>query len=93
MTTLAGKYIVGMFTYGFLRGIRAEYKPPHDIIGYQLGLSVVNGMVYVFPPHGIPRLFDIANRADVYFSGKDPEKYPSIYVELFGISKNKHIIL
>ena len=89
--SLYSKFFIGMFTYGFIRGMRSEYKPPYDIIGYRLANSMVNGLCYTFPPYGVFRLFDIANRADVYLQKKDPEKYPSIYYESIGI--NKHVFI
>jgi hypothetical protein len=88
---LSEKLLVGMFGYGFLRGARADYPPPHDIIGHRLGLSFFNGVYYMFPPYGLLRVTDILNRADVYISGKNPDDYKSIYSEVFGLGKNKNI--
>jgi hypothetical protein len=89
---LVGKVMMGMFAYGFLRGVRAEYPKPHDVLGYRMGHSVMNGICYLFPPHGICRILDLVNRLDVKLSGKNPDDYPSIYIEMFGLAKNKHIL-
>lgn len=81
----------GAFSFGFYRGIRADYQEPYDLIGHRIGHSLVNGMVHVFPPYGLIRATYILNRADVAWNNKDPSKYPSIYSE--GAVATNHRIL
>jgi len=80
------------FTYGFLRGIRAEYKPPNDVIGHKFAFSFMNGFLYAFPPYGFFRALDTFSRLDIYLSGKDKTKYDDIYTESFGMI-NRNVLL
>lgn len=89
LTTKTG---FAMFSYGFYRGLCAEYKPPHDLLGYRVGYSFFNGIFYIFPPYGLFRLFDTVNRADVAWNGKDPKDYPSLYSESVGLGYNPRVI-
>lgn len=84
-------YMLGTFSYGFLRCMRAEYIEPYNILGKKLCFSVLNGMIYA-SPFGIPKLFNLFDRADIYLNKKDSTKYHDVYVEYGGICKNKNVI-
>jgi hypothetical protein len=85
------KYMVGMFSYGFLRAARAEYKEPYDTLGKKIVSSTGNGIVYA-SPFGLPHLVYLIDRIDVYVSGKKSEKYDAIYKECSGLCKNKNVL-
>lgn len=91
------KITIGMFFYGFTRGMRSEYPEPYNAIGSRLCLSLVNGITYTIPPFNIIQIVDTLDRSDVYITKKDPSKYDnqfrSIYSECFGFGKNKNVIL
>lgn len=90
------KITIGMFSYGFMRSIRAEYPAPYDAFGSRFTVSLLNGVFYTFPPITLVKLIDTIDRCDVYLTKKDPEKYDkfnSIYSECFGLGKNKNVIL
>ncbi len=84
-------YMMGMFSYGFLRNMRAEYAEPENVLGTRVGHSLLNGVVYM-SPCGVLYLRDFVNRADVYWTDKNPEKYEKIYRESSGY-KNKNVFL
>lgn len=85
-------YMIGMFSYGFLRSFRSEYFiERHNLIGTKFCYSCMNGMFYA-TPFGIPYLFNTLNRLDIYIFNKDPSKYPEAYIECCGASKNKNVL-
>lgn len=85
-------YMIVMFSYGFLRCIRADYAEEYNIMGKKLGFSIMNGIVYA-SPFGVPKLFNMFDRIDIYLNEKDSLKYDDVYVECKGICRNKHIFL
>ncbi len=90
-THLLSYYMAGMFSYGFLRSMRADYNEPYNVIGKKIGFSIMNGIIYA-TPFGIPKLFNIFDRADIYLNKKDSTKYDDVYVECKGICKNKNVL-
>ena len=40
-----GIFATSMFSYGFLREIKSTYKVPHDLIGYKIFFSFLNGFL------------------------------------------------
>ena len=73
-----------MFTYGFARGMRAEY---HDnFYSTRLVYSFMNGVHYgtcvVYP---LMRLLD---RAQIEYQRLPPEKHTRAYVETYGVNRN-----
>ena len=83
-----GIFATSMFSYGFLREIKSTYKVPHDLIGYKIFCSFLNGFLYTVPPYSALKLFYTINRIDVHYYKKDKDKYESIYNELLGVNKN-----
>lgn len=91
------KITIGMFCYGFIRGMRSEYPEPFNVFGSRFCLSLANGIVYTVPPFNLIHIVDTLDRCDVYVTKKDPTKYDdrhrSIYSECFGYGKNRNVIL
>ena len=83
-----GILTLSMFSYGFSRELKSTYRAPHDLIGYKIAGSFVNGFLYSIPPYGALKLFHTINRFEVYYYKKDQDKYHSIYNELLGVNKN-----
>jgi hypothetical protein len=73
-----------MFTYGFLRGVRAEY---HDnLYSTRLVYSFMNGVYYgMCVIHPVMRLMD---RAQIEYQKLPPEKHERAYVETYGVNRN-----
>ena len=73
-----------MFTYGFLRGVRAEY---HDnLYSTRLVYSFMNGVYYgMCVIHPVMRLID---RLQIHYEGLEPEKHERAYVETYGVNRN-----
>ena len=90
--SLLEKTGMGVFCYGFLRGIRAEYPAPYDTVGSRLCFSFFNGINYILPPFTILKMIHAIDRCDVYLTKKDPEKYPHIY-ECFPLISFKFILI
>ena len=83
-----GIFTASMFSYGFFRELKSTYKVPHDLIGYKISGSLVNGFLYTIPPYGALKLFHTINRIDVYYYKKNKDNYESIYDEFVGVNKN-----
>lgn len=83
-------YMIGMFTYGFIRGMRSKYDEPNNLLGTRIVYSVGNGFIYA-SPFGLKKIIDTIDRLDVYITDKDKEKYKSIYEE--GMGKNMNTLL
>jgi hypothetical protein len=90
--SFGSKVSMGLFSYGFYRAFRAEYKPPHDLIGYRLGFGFFNGVLYLIPPYSVFTMVCMINRAEVAYMGKDPKNYPMIYHEFWGAGYNEHVL-
>ena len=73
-----------MFTYGFLRGVRAEY---HDnLYSTRLVYSFMNGVYYgTCIVHPVMRLMD---RAQIAYQKLPPEMHGRAYVEMYGVNRN-----
>jgi len=84
-------YVVPLFSYGFLREFRGEFKEPYDLFGNKFVSSTMNGFVYIIPPYNLMKLYRFVNRVDIKLSGKDPEKYKEQYEET--LSKNNNVFL
>ena len=81
-------FSLSFFSYGFLRELKSTYIVPHDLIGYKIAGSFINGFLYAIPPYGALKIFHTINRFEVYYYKKDKDKYYSIYNELLGVNKN-----
>jgi len=76
-------WAVPMFTYGAYRQYTATIKPPTDLIGSRVIVSVINGTVYA-SPYGLFSLLRLVNRTDVWATGKDASLYKDCYEEMWG---------
>jgi len=76
------------FTYGFVRGMNAQYEPPHDVIGDKVCLSFMNGMTYGVPVYTPYYAIKLINRIDIKLTGKDPLKHKGDYEDMFCINYN-----
>lgn len=92
MSYLFPSYMALMFSYGFLRTMRAEYIEKYNVFGKKVGISLMTGIVYA-SPFGVPKLMDLFDRVDIYINKKDSTKYEYAYEECQGVCKNKNVIL
>jgi hypothetical protein len=81
-------YIVPSFTYGFLRGVNSDLKPPQNVIGTRILFGLCNGMMYATPPYCAYYQFKLINRIDIHIMGKDKEKYKDCYEDMFSNNMN-----
>jgi len=77
------KYILGMFSYGFLRQFNT--KPEDNTSDYLLinktVFSTINGIAYVLPPFSIIAMYRTICRTEILLSNKDPKEYKIYYRE------------
>jgi len=79
-----------MFTYGAIRGYRAELPSNQNLLSDKICNSFANGCVYA-SPFGMFKLIHIVDRIEIISRHLDPTKYPTIYVE--GRGMNQHVFL
>ena len=84
-------YLPVSFTYGFLRSFNGQYDAPNDVLGNRLGLGLMNGVCYCYPPLTLHYTFKLINRIDIKLTGKDPEKYKDMYEDMFSNNTNVFI--
>jgi hypothetical protein len=76
-----------MFTFGVIRGYRAE-MPEKQLVSDKLCNTFCNGVFYIIPPMGIIKLIHVMDRIEVDATHKNPNDYPQIYWEGRGSNKN-----
>lgn len=76
------------FPYGFIRGMNAQYEPPHDVIGSKICLAFMNGITYAIPPYTPLYMIKLINRIDIKMTGKDPSKHKNDYEDMFCTNYN-----
>ena len=81
-------YLPISFTYGFARSFNVRYDAPYDVLGNRLGLGVMNGILYCYPPLTLYNIFKLINRIDIKLTDKDPEKYKDMYESMFENNRN-----
>lgn len=74
----------GMFTYGFIRGLRSECSS--DLYSTRILYSFGNGVYYATCV--VNPLICLVTRIRIHYKGLDPEKHPSAYKEFAGFNKN-----
>ena len=77
-----------MFTYGAIRGYRAELPSHQNLLSDNICNSVGNGCVYAIPPFGLMKLIHTVDRFEIKARQLDPTNYPVIYVEGRGMNRN-----
>lgn len=77
-----------MFTFGAIRGYRAEMPENHSLLSNKLTNSFLNGVFYIIPPLGIVKLTHVMDRIEVEVTHKNPNNYAQIYWEGRGSNKN-----
>lgn len=78
-------WVVPMFSYGFYRGMTAEYKAPNDLLTYKLINSTANACFYS-SPFGIMKVGALMNRIEIHMLKKDKQKYPFSYEECYSVN-------
>jgi hypothetical protein len=86
-TTLIRYWCAPMFTFGVIRGYRAE-MPEKQLVSDKLCNTFCNGIFYSIPPVGIMKLKHVMDRIEVHAAHKNPNDYPHIYWEGRGSNKN-----
>jgi len=76
-----------MFTYGAIRGYRAELPSHQNLLSDNICNSVANGCVYA-SPFGLIKLFHTVDRFEIKARQLDPTNYPVVYVEGRGMNRN-----
>jgi hypothetical protein len=84
-------WVAPMFTFGAIRGYRAEMPEKHSLYSDKLCNTVCNGIFYMIPPVGIMKLTHMVDRMEVHATHRNPDDYPSIYWEGRGMNKNKFL--
>jgi hypothetical protein len=84
------KWMIGAFSFGFLRGMGATYSTFDDLIVHRVILSSYNGAMYLIPPFTIYRALNLLVRAEIYLTKKDPTLYSYVYEEWCG-GKNRRV--
>ena len=77
-----------MFTFGAIRGYRAEMPEKQQLVSDKLCNTFLNGVFYTIPPMGIMKLKHMMDRIEVHASHRNPNDYPHIYWEGPGSNKN-----
>ena len=77
-----------MFTFGAIRGYRAEMPERHNLLSDKVCNTFLNGVFYMIPPMGIMKLKHAMDRIEVDARHKNPNDYPQIYWEGQGSNKN-----
>jgi hypothetical protein len=77
------RYACVMAPYGAYRFWRSDLKPPYDLYGHRFAGSILNGIWYA-SPYGVCKLFNLMNRVNIYYEGRDPSNYPRAYEEFLG---------
>lgn len=83
------RYAYAMFPYGAYRQWRSDISPPYDLYGYRVAGSIISGCWYA-SPYGVFDIFNLMNRVNIHYEGRDPSMYPQAYKELFG--SNYHVL-
>ena len=86
-STLIRYWCAPMFTFGAIRGYRAEMPEKH-LVSDKLCNTFCNGVFYIIPPVGIMKLTHMMDRIEVHASHLNPNDYPHIYWEGPGSNKN-----
>jgi hypothetical protein len=86
-STLIRYWCAPMFTFGAIRGYRAEMPEKH-LVSDKLCNTFCNGVFYIIPPVGIMKLIHVMDRIEVHAKHKNPNDYPHIYCEGRGSNKN-----
>lgn len=86
-STLIRYWCAPMFTFGVIRGYRAE-MPEKQLVSDKLCNTFCNGVFYIIPPMGIIKLIHVMDRIEVDATHKNPNDYPQIYWEGRGSNKN-----
>ena len=81
-------WIAPMFTFGVIRGYRAEMPERHNLLSDKLCNTFLNGVFYIIPPVGIMKLTHLIDRIEVHATHRNPNDYPQIYWEGRGSNKN-----
>jgi hypothetical protein len=81
-------WIAPMFTFGAIRGYRAEMPEKRQLVSDKLCNTFCNGVFYIIPPVGIMKLIHMMDRIEVHASHRNPNDYPHIYWEGPGSNKN-----
>lgn len=84
------RYAYVMAPYGAYRFWRSDLQPPSDLYGHRFAGSILNGIWYA-SPYGVFKLFNLMNRVNIYYEGRDPSNYPNAYQECF-IASNRHVL-
>ena len=82
------KVVGSLFTYGFARGMRADYPKEHDVLGTRLVWSFCNGCMYILPPFTMIKMAETINRIDICLTNKDKRLYTPYYREVMGYNWN-----
>jgi len=90
-TPLLRYWCAPMFTYGVIRGYRAELPPHQNLLSDRMCNSVANGCAYAVPPFGLLKLIHTVDRFEIKARQLDPTKYPIVYME--GRGMNRHVLL
>lgn len=85
--TLSQRWLIGSFSFGFLRGMGAE-KP--DLITLKALSSSYNGVLYTLPPIALYGAVSLIARMEIALMKKDPTLFPSMYREWNG-ETNKNV--
>ena len=89
MNTLIMRYwCAPMFTYGAIRGYRAELPSHQNLLSDNICNSFANGCVYAIPPFGCMKLIHTVDRFEIKARNLDPTNYPVVYMEGRGIYRN-----
>ena len=89
MNTLLLRYwCAPMFTYGFIRGYRAELPSHQNLLSDKICHPFANGFMYACPI-GMIKLIHTVDRMEIKTRHLDPTNYPAIYMEGRGI--NRHL--
>ena len=86
-STLIRYWVAPMFTFGVIRGYRAE-MPEKQLVSDKLCNTFCNGVFYSIPPVGIMKMKHVMDRIEVDARHKNPNDYPHIYCEGRGSNKN-----
>ena len=87
-STLIRYWVAPMFTFGTIRGYRAEMPERYNLLSDKLCNTFLNGVFYIIPPMGIMKLTHLIDRIEVDARHKNPNDYPQIYWEGRGHNKN-----